>query len=133
MKIALTDLKAVTFKEKHTSDSPQEPVFSFDIDIPEKEIIDLNRLYCARLLECVLNLDKRLIKAFLAYQCKSKLDPICWLNSLEQLIRLNVELLIQFGLLKEITDLFSLIEKQRDILRQYQFERPQIQIVDSIA
>ena len=131
MEISLADVNIVIFKEKHTIDSSKESLGTFDIDSVEIEEIDFNRFYCARLLEQVLNFEKKWLKAFLEYQCKLKTTPISWLNSLDRLFRINGELLIQFGFFKEMCDLIALVEEQRNILRQYHFDRPKIQIVDT--
>ena len=131
MEISLADVKVVIFKERHTIDSSKEPLCTFDIEVVEIKEIDFNRFYCARLLERVLNFEKDWLKAFLEYQCKLKSTPIPWLNSLEQLLKINGELLIQFGFLKELTDLFTLIEEQRNTFTQYESNRPKLQIVDT--
>ena len=128
MEISLADVKVVIFKERHTVDSSQELFCTFDIDVLEINEIDFNHFYCAQLLVRILNFEKEWLKAFLEYQCKLKSNPTRWLNSLDQLLRVNGELLIQFGLLKEMTGIFILVEEQRNTLAQYQSNRPKIQL-----
>ncbi len=131
MRISLKGLKVVVFQEKQVNHPANGLVGTFDLPSFPNYLPDLDRHYCAHLLEKVLNFEKLMMKAFLEYQCRQKVNPIRWLSDLLLLVNENASLLIDIGCAKKMTDLFELIDELQTVLERFHSRSTRVKILDN--
>ncbi len=91
-------IKTSSFKEHLVKRSDSPDLHRFDIvalpgeaaDFRSKAKFSMSQ-YCNTLLQKLFDLEKFLVKAFVKYHCTQVNEPLIWLNSLEELIILNLD------------------------------------------